>query len=198
MATEPEEPAPTVEPAPAEVLGLRGAHLAARVRQALYHVPVAELARAFQRMRDGAIARHMDYFMDGTVHTIRVFPCPITLLPEQVEYVHRVVRTLHDALLRMPELYFADPAVRAILRLEPEEDAWLRACWTPAVRARNPVFDRLDALVDYTSPVWKDTLRFVEPNLTGVGGLHLVPSVEELVSEAIVPLLVAQDPGLRI
>ena len=198
MATEPEEPAPAVEPAPAEVLGLRGAHLAARVRQALYHVPVAELARAFQRMRDGSIARHMDYFMDGTVHTIRVFPCPITLLPEQVEYVHRVVRTLHDALLRMPELYLADPAVRAILRLEPEEDAWLRACWTPAVRGRNPVFDRLDALVDYTSPVWKDTLRFIEPNLTGVGGLHLVPSVEELVSEAIVPLLVAQDPELRI
>jgi hypothetical protein len=161
-------------------------------------VPVDELARAFQRMRDGAVARHMDYFMDGTVHTIRVFPCPITLLAEEIGYVHRVVRTLHDALVRMPELYLADPAVRTILRLEPEEDAWLRACWTPAVRARNPVFDRLDALVDYTSPVWKDSLRFIEPNLTGVGGLHLVPSVEEVVSEAIVPLLLAQDPGLRL
>jgi hypothetical protein len=198
MATEPEEPAPAVEPAPAEVLGLRSAHLAARVRQALYHVPVDELAEAFQRMRDGAVARHMDYFMDGTVHTIRVFPCPITLLAEEVGYLHRVVRTLHDALVRMPELYLADPAVRAILRLEPEEDAWLRACWTPAVRARNPVFDRLDALVDYTSPVWKDSLKFIEPNLTGVGGLHLVPSVEEVVSEAIVPLLLARDPGLRL
>src|SRR5258705_9931697 len=154
MASDPEEPAPGAEPAPAEVLGLRGARLAARVRQALYHVPVDELAQAFQRMRDGAIARHMDYFMDGVVHTIRVFPCPITLLAPQVAYVHRVVRTLHDALLRMPELYLADPAVRAILRLEPEEDAWLRACWTPAVRARNPMFDRLDALADYTSPGW--------------------------------------------
>ena len=51
-----------------------------------------------------------------------------------------------------------------------------------------PVFDRLDALVDYTSPVWKDTLKFIEPNLTGIGGLHLVPSVEEVVSETIVPL----------
>ena len=115
-------------------------------------MPPADLASAFRRMRDGAIARHMDYFMDGAVQTIRVFPCPITLLPEQVDYVHRVVRTLHDALVRMPELYLADPAVRAILRLEPEEDAWLRECWTPAVRARNPVFDRLDALVDYTQP----------------------------------------------
>ena len=101
-------------------------------------------------------------------------------------------------MLRMPELYLADPAVRGILRLDPVEDRWLRAAWTPAVRARNPVFDRLDALVDYTSPNWKDTLKFVEPNLTGIGGLHLVPSVEEVVSETIVPLLLAQDPRLKI
>lgn len=178
--------------------GLQAAHLAARVRQALYHLPGDELAQAFHRMREGAIARHMDYFMDGVVHTIRVFPCPITLLPEQVEYVHQVVRTLHGALARMPELYVADPAVRGILLLEPEEEAWLRECWTPAVRARNPVFGRLDALVDYTSPVWKDTLKFIEPNLTGIGGLHLIPSVEEIMDEVIVPLILARDPGLAI
>jgi len=186
------------EPAPAEVLGLRGARLAARVRQALYRTSPADLAEAFGRMREGATARHLDYFMEGAVRTIRVFPCPITLLPEEVEYVHRVVRILHEALVRLPDLYAADPAVRAILRLEPEEDAWLRQCWTPAVRARNPVFGRLDALVDYTSPVWKDTFKFVEPNLTGIGGLHLIPSVEEILSETIVPLLTAQDPGLRL
>jgi hypothetical protein len=109
-----------------------------------------------------------------------------------------VVRNLHDALVRLPELYLADPEIRGILRLEPEEDAWLRDCWTPAVRARPAVFDRLDALVDYASPVWKDTLKFVEPNLTGVGGLHLVPSVEEVLSETVVPLLHAADPGLRL
>jgi hypothetical protein len=198
VSSPPEEAPGTVDLAPAEVLGLRGSRLAARVRQALYRVPADDLAEARRRMREGSVARHLDYFMDGKVETIRVFPCPITLLPEQLGYVHRVVRNLHDALVRMPELYLADPAVRAILRLEPEEDAWLRECWTPAVRARNPVFDRLDALVDYSSPVWKDTLKFIEPNLTGIGGLYLVPAVEEVVSEAILPLLLAQDPGLRI
>src|SRR5262249_15900921 len=115
MAPEPEVPAPTVEPAPAEVTGLRGAGLAARVRQALYHVPTNDLARAYHQMRNGAIARHMDYFMDGVVQTIRIFPCPVTLLPDQIKYIQRVVRTLHDALARMPELYLADPLVRGIL-----------------------------------------------------------------------------------
>ena len=66
------------------------------------------------------------------------------------------------------------------------------------MQARNPVFDRLDCMVDYTSPIWKDTLRFVEPNLTGVGGLYLVPAVEEVVDEVVVPLLLRCDPGLRL
>jgi hypothetical protein len=200
MSAEPETIAAPPSPSPAlsELNGLRGASLAARVRQALYRTPPAALADAFRRMREGGTTRHLDYFSDGLVQTIRVFPCPLTILPDQIEYVHRVVRTLHDALVRLPELYLADPVVRGILRLEPEEEEWLRACWRPGERIRNPVFGRLDALVDYTSPVWKDTFKFVEPNLTGIGGLHLIPSVEEIVDETIVPLLAAQDAGLRV
>jgi hypothetical protein len=203
MTTRPEGPlsddaTPAAEPTPAEASGLRGARLAARVRQALYHLPAAELAAAHERMQRAAGERHLDYFHDGRVESIRVLPCPITLLPEQLVYLHSIARTLHTALLRMPELYFADPSVRALLRLEPAEDEWLRACWTPAVQAHNPVFDRLDCMVDYASPIWKDTLRFVEPNLTGIGGLYLVPSVEEVVEGVVVPLLMSQDPGLRL
>jgi hypothetical protein len=181
----------------ADLDDLQSARLAARVRQALYRAAPAALADAFRRMRDGAVARHLDYFSDGVVQTIRVFPCPLTLLPDQALYVHQVVRTLHDALVRMPELYLTDPDIRAILRLEPGEEAWLRECRPPA-QGRPAVFGRLDALVDYTSPVWKDTFQFVEPNLTGIGGLHLVPSVEEILSETVVPLIEAGDPGLRI
>ena len=183
---------------PAESLGLEGPRLAARVRQALYHVPAPDLAHAHARIRDGSVARNLDYFHDGVRETIRVLPCPIAMLPEEIAYLHRATRILHDALLRMPELYLTDPAVRALLRLTPEEDAWLRECWSPAHARRNPIFDRLDALVDFTSPVWKESLKFVEPNLTGVGGLHLVPSVEEVVDEVMVPLITSHDHGLRL
>jgi len=186
------------EPSQAESMGLQGPRLAARVRQALYHVPGPELARAYARILDGSVARHLDYFHDGARETIRVLPCPIAMLPEEIDYLHRVTRTLHQALLRLPDLYLGDPHIRDLLRLTPDEDRWLRECWTPAHRERNPVFDRLDALVDFTGPVWKETLKFVEPNLTGVGGLHLVPSVEEVVDEVVVPLISAQDPGIRL
>ena len=194
----PDAPSQSSEPTPVETSGLRGARLAARVRQALYQLSPAELGAAHEGMRQAGVARHLDYFHDGRREAIRVLPCPITLLPEQVAYLHSVARTLHYALLKMPELYFGDPSVRDLLRLDPVEDEWLRACWTPAVQARNPVFDRLDCMVDYASPIWKDTLRFVEPNLTGVGGLYLVPAVEEVVEEVVVPLLVARDPGIRL
>ena len=186
------------QPTPVETSGLRGARLTARVRQALYHLAAPELGSAHEAMRQAGAKRHLEYFHDGRVEAIRVLPCPITLLPEQVVYLHSVTRTLHYALLRLPELYLEDPAVREILRLEGAEDEWLRACWTPAVQARNSVFDRLDCMVDYSSPIWKDTLRFVEPNLTGVGGLYLVPAVEEVVDEVVVPLLVRHDRGLRL
>jgi hypothetical protein len=186
------------EPSVAETQGLHGPRLAARVRQALYHVPAAELARAYERMRTGSVERHLDYFYEGRVETIRVLPCPITMLPAEFDYLHQVTRMLHQALLKLPELYLSEPAVRQILQLTPEEDEWLRSCWGPSHRARNPVFDRLDAMVDYTSAVWKETLKFVEPNLTGIGGLYLIPSVEEIVDEVVVPLVLSQDPGLRI
>jgi len=66
------------------------------------------------------------------------------------------------------------------LRLSPEEERWLWECWGPSHREYNPVFGRLDAMVDFISPMWKDSLRFVEPNLSGIGGLHLVPTKTNL------------------
>ncbi|MFL5519063.1 MAG: hypothetical protein ACJ8DJ_23130 [Gemmatimonadales bacterium] len=185
-------------PSHAETIGLHAPMVAARVRQALYAVPAERLAQAYAAMREGSAARHLDYFFDGRVETIRVFPCPIPILPEQYEYLHQVVRTLHGAVLRLPDLYLGDADVRRILRLEPEEDTWLRECWTPSHGATDHLFDRLDGLVDYSSAVWKETLAFVEPNLTGVGGLHLVPAVEEIVDEAIVPLVAERAPEVAL
>jgi hypothetical protein len=46
--------------------------------------------------------------------------------------------------------------------------------------------------------MWKDSLRFVEPNLSGIGGLHLVPTAEELVAELVLPVLQKYDRQLRL
>src|SRR5205823_2932337 len=104
---------------------------------------------------------------------------PLTVLHEQLSYIRYVSLTIVNALKRLPDLYLEHPAVRKLLPLSPEEEEWLRDCWSPAHRDNNPVFGRLDAVVDFTSAMWKDSLRFMEPNLSGVGGLHLVPTADQ-------------------
>lgn len=183
---------------PAEELGLSGLNLASRVRKALYQVPEPELVALIRGIRDESYRRHLIYLRDGEWDTIRVLPCPITVLPDQLGYIHYVSLTIHNALKRLPELYMQDAAVRDLLRILPEEEEWLGKCWGPSQREQNPVFGRLDAMVDFISPMWKDSLRFVEPNLSGIGGLHLVPTAEQIVADLVLPVLQAQDRHLQL
>ena len=46
--------------------------------------------------------------------------------------------------------------------------------------------------------MWKTSLHFLEPNLSGIGGLHLVPTCERIVADVVLPALREQDPALRL
>src|SRR5215212_6544684 len=182
----------------AEEEGLAGLALASRVQHALYRLAPLELAALIDRLRAGAIDRHVVYLHEGTVEPIRILPLPITVQPEQLAYLHRVTLAVQRALERLPALYLQDFTVREILRLPDAEERWLRECWGSSQEAHNPVFGRLDALVDFTSPMWKETLRFVEPNLTGIGGVHMVPTCERLLADIVVPVLREGDAELDL
>jgi hypothetical protein len=183
---------------PAEELGLGGLGVASRVRKALYKLPESELADLMRRVDQEAVRRRLVYLRDGKEEAIRVLPCPVTILPDQRSYVHFVSLTIENALKRLPELYLQDFSVRDILRLTPEEEEWLWSCWGPSQCEHNPLFGRLDAVAEFTSPMWKDSLHFLEPNLSGIGGLHLVPMCEQLVADVILPALQRQDAGLHL
>jgi hypothetical protein len=183
---------------PAEELGLSGLSLAGRVRQALFKLPEPAVLDLVRRMREEAFRRHLIYLRDGTPDAIHVLPAPLTVLPDQLAYINFVSLTILNALKRLPDLYMQDFAVREVLRISPEEEEWVWKCWGPSQRENNPLFGRLDAMIDFTSPMWKDTLRFVEPNLSGIGGLHLVPTSEAIVADVVVPALRQQDPSLRL
>lgn len=183
---------------PAEELGLNGTSLAGRIRRAFYRIPDAHLAELMGAIHQEATRRHLIYLRDGEWDTIRVFPFPVTALADQLAYVNWVSLTIQNALKRLPGLYLQDPAVRGLIQLEPGEERWLRECWSPAHQENNPVFGRLDAVVDFHSPRWKDTLCFVEPNLSGIGGLHLVPTAEAILADLVLPILRAQDDALEL
>ena len=183
---------------PAEALGLSGLAVASRINHALHGLAETGLLQLMERLHQGAITRHLVYLREGRLEPIRILPAPISVLPDQLSYIHHVTLTLQNALKRLPQLYLQDEDVREILRLPEPEEAWLRDCWGTSQEEHNPVFGRLDALVDFTSPMWKDSLRFVEPNLSGIGGLHMIPTSERLVAEIVVPALRQQDPELQL
>jgi hypothetical protein len=183
---------------PAEEMGLSGLSLAARVRQAFARIPEADAVDLLARMHEEALRRRLVYFRDGQPDTIHILPCPLTVLPDQLAYLHSITLTLHNALKRLPELYLTDLGVREVLRLLPEEEQWLADCRGPGPREADPVFGRHDAVVDFTSPMWKNSLHFMEPNLSGIGGLHLVPTCERILYDILLPALRRQDPELRL
>jgi hypothetical protein len=183
---------------PAEELGLSGLSLAVRVRKAFYRISERQVVDLLGRIRDESFQRHLVYLRDGQMETIRVLPCPMTLLPDQRAYIHFASLTILNALKRLPELYIQDFAVRDVLRLLPQEEEWLWKCWSPSHRENNPVFSRLDAMIDFISPMWKSSLHFVEPNLSGVGGLHLIPTCDSVVADVVLPLLRQQDRDLHL
>jgi hypothetical protein len=183
---------------PAEELGLSGLAVASRVHHALYGLGEAGLIRLLEDLRQGALSRYLIYLRGGEMEPIRVLPTPLTVLPNQLAYIHHVTLTVQNALKRLPDLYLHDPNVRDILRLPEAEERWLRECWGPSQQQHNPVFGRTDAVIDFTSPMWKDSFHFVEPNLSGIGGLHMIPTSEQLVADIVLPALRQQDPELQL
>src|SRR5437763_1607519 len=183
---------------PAEELGLSGMSLAGRARKAFEAIPGPEVLGLIRRLEGEAIARQLIYVRDGQSEPIRILPRPLTVLPEQLAYLHSVSLTILNALKRLPELYLESRDIHEVLRLEPEEEAWIRDCWGPLGRESDPVFGRLDAVVDFTSAMWKNSLQFVEPNLGGVGGIHLVPTCDRIVADVILPALKNRDDGLEL
>lgn len=183
---------------PAEELGLAVKRLDTRVRRAFDTLTAEEQARLLERIRGESLEHHLFYLREGRPEVVPLFALPLVALHEQVAYVHSITQTLHRALKRLPELYLKDPRVREILRLPDAEEAWLRELWSERHLEDNPVFGRLDAVVDFTSPQWKETLKFLEPNLGGIGGLHLVPMADHVVASVTVPALREVDPTLQL
>jgi hypothetical protein len=182
----------------ADERGLKALSLDSRLRRAFFDLSASTIWDLAEAVPIQARQHGLTYYRDGKEETINLLLRPTGILAEQMNYFHTVSITLQEALKRVPDLYLENASVREAVPLLPEEDAWLRELWTPMHRNAHCVFGRLDAMVDFTSPTWKDTLAFVEPNLVGVGGIALVPGAEAVAMEVLVPALQRVAPDLHL
>ncbi|MFO0427645.1 MAG: hypothetical protein ACK526_13860 [Planctomyces sp.] len=183
---------------PSERLGLSGATLDNSVRRAINHVSDATLRRVADRLKKNASLNGVVYERDGVAEAVRIMLRPLLAMPEQINYVDHVCLKIAEALKQLPTLYLEDAEVRSILAITPDEKAWVRDTWTPAHQRLNPVYGRLDAVCDFTAAGWQDSLQFMEPNLSGVGGIHFAPLAEQIVMQDVIPTLKAHDPDLNV
>lgn len=183
---------------PAEELGLSGLNLEGRLRKVFYGLSDDKIVELTERMKSEAFRRQLIYTRHGETEAIRVMLRPIAVMPDQLAYLHFVSLTIINALKRIAEMYLQDPEVRQVVPLSAAEEQWLKDSWGPSQHDANPVFGRLDAMAEFTSPTWKESLKFFEPNLCGVGGIHLGPTCEQMLLEVVVPELTARDPQLRM
>ena len=183
---------------PAEELGLSGLSLDSQLRKAFYALPPQAILDLVRRTAEESRLRHLIYQRDGKDETVRVLIRPMGVMPEQRAYLHYVNLTVLNALKRLPEIYLADPEIRRAVPLSEPEEQWLRDTWGPSQRENNPVIGRLDGVIDLTSPMWKDLLRLIEPNLCGVGGIHMSSIAEQLIVDLVLPVLREQDPQLQL
>jgi hypothetical protein len=182
----------------ADERGLKGLSLDSRLRRAFFDLPASMIWELAEAVPVEARKHQLTYWRDGQEEVINLLLRPTGILAEQMNYFHTISITLLEALKRVPDLYLENASVREVVPLVEEEEAWLRELWTPAHRNAHCVFGRLDAMVDFTSPTWKDTLSFVEPNLVGVGGIALIPNSEDVTMKLIVPALQRVAPDLQL
>ena len=180
----------------AEERGLSGLNLDSQVRRAFFSLPSETVVDLVGRVRQGSLDRNLVYFREGVSEVIPVMLRPFGIMPDQLAYLHFVSLTLINALKRLPDLYIQDFDVRRTVPLTPPEEQWLWDTWGPSHRELNPVIGRMDGMLSFTSPTWKDTLSFVEPNLNGIGGLYIIPTCEQVVAEVVLP--VVRDRGVEL
>lgn len=179
--------------------GLRGVSLDLYLRQIFAALPNETVVELSQKVRDESARQELVYYRDGKIEVINVLIRPLAIFSEQMNYLHYASQTLLGALKRMPELYLKDFQVRQIVPLEETEAKWLWDTWGASHNQFHTVFGRLDAIADLTGAFSKDSLSFIEANLVGAGGIHLIPAAEDIVMNVVVPVLegVASDLELH-
>ncbi len=157
-----------------------------RVLESLFaRLPKAALRDRLCAMRALADAHGVRYVDDeGRRRIIDIALKPWVLTSLQLRTFQRMIHQLVRALARLPHLYATYPALRQVISFSSEQEAWLRLRPTTQDTPL-AVIGRLDASVAYDQAGWRSSLKMLEPNAVGVGGIHYAPTACGILMEVI-------------
>ena len=188
----------TPELTEAEARALGRANLDGELRRGFARLAPEAVRGLQRRLLEEAKRRVLVYERDGVAEPIPVMARPVAVFSDAIAYLHHVSLTVVNALKPLPEWYLSDPAIRRLVPLGDAEDRWLRETWGPRHSENNPLISRLDAVADFTGPMWKESLKVLEANLSGIGGLHLVPICEQILADVVLPVMREVAPDVEL
>ncbi|MBI3087816.1 MAG: hypothetical protein HYY91_02895 [Candidatus Omnitrophica bacterium] len=165
------------------------------IRRQLARLSRQDLADRLHAVRALAAVRGLRYLDDNSrPKTIEMALVPWVLTPVQVAFFGRVIRTLADALGRLPGLYARHAALRDILPFDEGQLSWLGLARHPRSRPL-AVIGRLDSTATFAHAGWRRTYQMLEPNTVGVGGVHYAPAACSIVLDVLGDVLERAFPG---
>ena len=125
---------------------------------------------------------------------------PMTVQPTLVDpategYLHHAAWQMRLALQRLPDVIAEDPAAAGLLEMSEAEHDWFNAYKSPML-GPDSRFCRVDALFRNTQGSRPAHLKFIEPNVVGLGGMCYAVDTVQLLAEHILPELVDQPVSL--
>jgi len=149
--------------------------------------------RRFQRdLRASARKNALTYVLeDGRTVIMPLLAAPALLPAGEIAYLHRLCQVFYDAFRRTAVARRSDPAVRALLPLDPEEEEWLALA--PARIA--PLVGRFDMNVDPERGGARGA-RLLELNGCAIGGIHYGPATSRTLLEHVGPLANGRMPRM--
>lgn len=122
---------------------------------------------------------------------------PWFITREQVRFFHSICLTLREALSKIFPLYFDNVRIREMFPFSEEEKVWLNFIKKKGLNSNQTVIERLDSNATYHREDWK-AFKFIESNSVGVGGIHYVPTVNNIMSSAVIPVIKRYLKRLRV
>jgi len=153
----------------------------------------------YKKVRSDSFKRGMIiYDENNKPRLIDVAMRPWVITKKQRAFCHRLGLDMRSALAKLIEIYWQSKQAKEIIPLTPKEEEWFYLTCAKGVRHPETVFERLDALVDFESPRWKEEFKFIETNSVGVGGVHYIPTSAKISMNAVVPELKKEFPDLKL
>lgn len=150
----------------------------------------------FEKLDAMALEHGLWSEVKGSAVPLKIAASPWFVSAQQMAYLSRASWLMRLSLKRLTRMWYSLPEARALLPLAPLESAFFERFGDPEGLPQERLFCRLDALCRFGSPGWEDSLKFLENNVVGIGGMTYAPAAT-MITERLFELLHVSHPTFR-